>query len=319
MYVKIEGFESILVTSCVAFVPSAIAQVTDITTVADVNGSLAEKFFYMFSKNNDILYAFQMNMYREVTSITTVGDTAGSLNSTYFLMKEPDGTGHYFWFNVSAGGSDPAPSVPAGYTNGHVVAITTGDADTVVAGLLNTVINGVTGFDSTVASAIITVTNSADGDATDALDGTGTPNQPTLFTIATTQSGSVNPYDIVAENATIVQVPFVQNDIADDIAIALDLAIDAQVDFGTSTTANVITVTNAAAGKSSRPRDTGTGFTFAETTAGKGTFTSPPTLYKIIGKTFIPPSQSQPQHEQYLNMRNISIIVPVESIYFFEE
>jgi len=36
----------------------------------------------------------------QVQTIATVADSAGSLNDTYFFLFEPDGTGHYFWFNI---------------------------------------------------------------------------------------------------------------------------------------------------------------------------------------------------------------------------
>ncbi len=42
----------------------------------------------------------------EVTEITTVADIAGSLNDTYFLLDTPT-TDYYVWMNVNAAGTDP--------------------------------------------------------------------------------------------------------------------------------------------------------------------------------------------------------------------
>lgn len=43
----------------------------------------------------------------EVTQITTVADVAGSLNSKYFLLDSPS-TDYYVWYNVATLGVDPA-------------------------------------------------------------------------------------------------------------------------------------------------------------------------------------------------------------------
>lgn len=45
---------------------------------------------------------------KEVTDITTVADVAGSLNNTYFYLNSAsDERQYYVWFNVSGGGTDP--------------------------------------------------------------------------------------------------------------------------------------------------------------------------------------------------------------------
>ena len=42
----------------------------------------------------------------EVSTVTTVADVAGSLNDTYFLFDSPS-TDYYVWYDVAAGGTDP--------------------------------------------------------------------------------------------------------------------------------------------------------------------------------------------------------------------
>ncbi|KKM85863.1 hypothetical protein LCGC14_1284750, partial [marine sediment metagenome] len=118
----------------------------------------------------------------EVTDITAVADVAGSLNSTFFLLDAP-GTGYYVWFDVSSGGVDP---LVAGRT-GITVAITTGDADTVVAGSMITAIGAVADFGTSVIGAVVTVTNAAVSSVADAVDDS---SAPTGFTFLVTTQGT---------------------------------------------------------------------------------------------------------------------------------
>jgi hypothetical protein len=46
----------------------------------------------------------------EVTTVTVLADVAGSLNNVYFTLLQPSpGTGFYVWYNVNGAGTDPAP------------------------------------------------------------------------------------------------------------------------------------------------------------------------------------------------------------------
>ncbi|KKM79173.1 hypothetical protein LCGC14_1352580 [marine sediment metagenome] len=66
--------------------------------VADVGGAIVNSN----STNLDD------NGVREVTDVTTGADIAGSLNSTFFNLDTP-GLDYYVWYNVSGGGVDPNP------------------------------------------------------------------------------------------------------------------------------------------------------------------------------------------------------------------
>lgn len=44
----------------------------------------------------------------ETADITTVADVAGSLNSKYWLLNGADGTNWYIWYNINSAGVDPA-------------------------------------------------------------------------------------------------------------------------------------------------------------------------------------------------------------------
>jgi hypothetical protein len=70
----------------------------------------------------------------EVTSITCVADIAGSLNDTYFFLNSPT-TAYYVWFDVAAGGTDPLipgrTAIPVALGSGDVdtaVALATASA-----------------------------------------------------------------------------------------------------------------------------------------------------------------------------------------------
>jgi len=61
--------------------------------------------FYSPNPNGEIVPVFH-----EKTSITTVADVGGSLNNKYFFMNEPaGGNGIYVWYNVNSAGVDPGP------------------------------------------------------------------------------------------------------------------------------------------------------------------------------------------------------------------
>jgi hypothetical protein len=107
----------------------------------------------------------------QVQTITCVGDTALlPLNNKYFFFYDSAGAKHYAWFNVAAGGVDPAIS---GYT-AHVVAISALASSTTVASALRTVLDSVTGFDSTVSGYTVTLTHTVTGYATLAHDAQAT-------------------------------------------------------------------------------------------------------------------------------------------------
>lgn len=75
-----------------------------------------------------------------VQTITTVADVAGSLNNKYFFINGAQASGgnaYYVWFNVSSGGTDPM--VPGKI--GIEVAIVTGDTASDVATALAAELN----------------------------------------------------------------------------------------------------------------------------------------------------------------------------------
>ena len=96
----------------------------------------------------------------ENTQVTCLGDVAGSLNNKYFWLYSKTKS-YYAWYNVSAGGSDPNPAIPAGGPTTKVgveIAITTGDADTVVCSKSQIILNAVPEFNvSDLGSAVLQI------------------------------------------------------------------------------------------------------------------------------------------------------------------
>lgn len=81
-------------------------------------------------------------------SVKTVADVASSLNNTYFDLNTPT-TEYYVWFNVGAGGTDPAI---AGKT-GIEVALTANDAASVVASAIQVAVDAEADFSSIVSTS----------------------------------------------------------------------------------------------------------------------------------------------------------------------
>lgn len=101
----------------------------------------------------------------EVTTITNVAAASITTGQYFTINSASDATEYYVWFNKDAGGGDPTP---AGKT-AIPVAITTGDTDIVIGGLVHAAINALGDFNSVDnADGTVTVTNAAVGATTDA-------------------------------------------------------------------------------------------------------------------------------------------------------
>lgn len=116
----------------------------------------------------------------QIQDVTTVADIADSLDGTYFLLNSPT-EAHYFWISTSGGSAtDPGLGVPVPadlllndqLKTSHIVSITTGDTAVAVAGVLDGVISGLSDFNTLLAAPLITVTNTINGACDTAVDGT---------------------------------------------------------------------------------------------------------------------------------------------------
>jgi len=123
--------------------------------------------------------------------ILTVADVAASLNDKYFIIHQANvaKTKHYFWFNVAAGGTDPA--VPN--ATGHEIAIASGATAGAVATAANSVINALAWVNSVISSTDAThieVTLVDNGETWWARDAWQTADQ-TGFSFVNVQKGRV--------------------------------------------------------------------------------------------------------------------------------
>lgn len=117
---------------------------------------------------------------KEVTEITCVADIAGSLNSKYFYINSASNSRQYYvWYNVNSLGVDPAISGKIGIQ----VAVATGAAAATVATATKVALDSQLDFVATVGTTKVTVTNSNNGNATDATA------QTSGFTVAVTTQG----------------------------------------------------------------------------------------------------------------------------------
>ena len=131
----------------------------------------------------------------QVQDITCVADIANSLDGTYFLISSPT-VSYYLWISTSGGSAtDPGLTFPADLMEngvlrtGAMVSVTTGDADTAVATAVDGILTGLAGtpFATVLAAPTITITNSATGACDAVVDGAA----PTGFTIpAVTTAGA---------------------------------------------------------------------------------------------------------------------------------
>ncbi|KKN27830.1 hypothetical protein LCGC14_0860510 [marine sediment metagenome] len=131
----------------------------------------------------------------EVTTVTCVADVAGSLNDTYFEFDVMLAAGtlkkYFVWFNINAAGVEPTPA-PVAYGDARtaaVVAEATNATANAIAAAIQLVIDALT--DVTCAnpgapSPTLTITNDQNGAVDDSHEGAG---DPTGFTFLTSTNG----------------------------------------------------------------------------------------------------------------------------------
>jgi hypothetical protein len=98
----------------------------------------------------------------EVSTVDTTGLTAAGLADKYFLLSGASG-GFYVWFNLDAGGVDPAvanrTAVP--------VAIATGNTVAQIATAIAAALDALADFDAAAVVNVVTITDAATGARTD--------------------------------------------------------------------------------------------------------------------------------------------------------
>jgi hypothetical protein len=118
--------------------------------------------------------------------ITAKADVAGSLNNKFFVIHEPSTQAkHYFWFDVDAGGVDPA--VPN--ATGHAIAISANDDAATVAAATQAVVDALLWISASVSGVNISCEMASEGYAYSARDAIKTADK-TGFKFEVSQYGS---------------------------------------------------------------------------------------------------------------------------------
>jgi hypothetical protein len=145
---------------------------------------------------------------KETVDVTTVADVAGSLNNTYFIIYGANTTNagttttsYYVWMNVADAGSDPAP---AGIDSGIAVVLDTGDSVNNVAIAIAATVNTSASnhFTATSAGGVVTVTNVVSGNVSDATD-TGLTGFTITITTHGTDSNFYNQFTLPISSSSI--------------------------------------------------------------------------------------------------------------------
>ena len=134
------------------------------------------------------------HMAAEVTTITCVADVAGSLDNTYFEFDVMLAAGtikkYFLWIDVDAAGGAPTPA-PVAYGDARTAAevdISSNDSANTIAAAIKLVIDAlddVTCANPGAPSPTLTITNDQNGAVDDTHDGTGA----TGFTFVTSTNG----------------------------------------------------------------------------------------------------------------------------------
>lgn len=150
--------------------PTPINLTADITATSNIITNIAP--------NTDSLAIGQTIIGSYQFTVTTVADVAGSLNNKYFLLNAAGNVERYYvWFNVNAAGINPniANRVPL------QVNLSTNANANAVASAIAAIVNPLADFAAAAVGNVVTVTNSATGDADIARNGSGLGNPNFVF------------------------------------------------------------------------------------------------------------------------------------------
>ena len=239
-----------------------IVETSTIICQADSGGSLSGKYFDMEDVTGLVRVWFDSGAgagVAEETSITTVADSGDSLDGKYFLIYDDVGSVEV-WINTS-GGSATAPGVGA---RAIEVAITTGDADTVVATAVQTAVNADSKFSATVLGSVVTIVDASVGTRVDAAD------VDSGFTVLVTVPGvnaSLEPTVTPPERA--LPVVFTEGATADALATLLAAALTADASYTATATTDTVTVVDNHTGVRVEAVDVDTGWTISGDGLGK--------------------------------------------------
>lgn len=166
----------------------------------------------------------------EITDITAVADVSDSLDGTYFLLQDVAGS-VAFWIDTDDSGTTIPGGAAAADRAVEITTIATDDSAATIAGLLETAIHADSKFTASSASTICTVTNVDLKALTDAADGdTGFSFSTTTqgSDLATPPTGAI--WTAIA-SGNKAQADIVTDTTAAQVAARVELAVDALSGF----------------------------------------------------------------------------------------
>lgn len=140
----------------------------------------------------------------QVSTVNLASLTPAGLANKYFLISSPT-VDYYVWFNLDAGGVDPAVASRTAIA----VAVSTGDTATQMATAASAAIDALAAFVSTAGTTIITITNAVSG----AAGATAAGNSGAVATVTVTGANSAIPVAVITVPATAnFQIPLYQGE-----------------------------------------------------------------------------------------------------------
>ena len=263
-----------------------LPEITDVTTVADVGGSLSGTHFLLDSPTTAYYVWMDVATRAETSVISFVGVASGAsflgggAPGLYWSFGDgPIAAGgtalpFYVWYDVTdlgGGNTDPTP-FPA--TEGITVAILAADTATAVMTKTDAALNAflhlgstaiVTSSPGTPGASDLTMTIIVLGAAADAAAATAGGAGVAIGAITQGLNVAVDPS---VAGRTGITVPIIAEDTDISVATATQAAIDAEGDFGASVLGAVVTVTNAAVNDVPDAVAGTTGFTILVTQQG---------------------------------------------------
>lgn len=258
--------------------------------------NMADPLAYLFDSNPDVPNAYETTRIEcladmvtpavpEVVSVTTVPDTAGSLHLKYFILYDDVGSVGV-WYDIdNAGGTAPAGALAAARQI-EISTVNSNDDEFNVAQKTQVVIEADAKFAATVASNVVTVTNSVGGARTDATVGDsgftiGISTQgvnaisslndkyfvlyddvgSVAFWFDVDNGGSPMPTGAGSANRQVEINTIAQGDVATAIATKVAAAVNADVKFGAVASGIYVTVTDASFGARTDATSGNSGFT----------------------------------------------------------
>lgn len=229
-----------------------------VVAIADVSGSLQNKYF-LFSSTTTDYYVWYDTTLPAVAEITGVQIPSAPLTGQYFLLNSAFPQAYYVWYDVDGGGGDPMPGGTA-----IPVSILSADTPTDIATATAAAIALTGDFSASSLTNTVTITDLTAGAVNDAID------FDTGFLIITTTQG-VDPVvatDPIVAGRTGVPIAYSLNDTANTIASLTQIEIDAISNVTATVLTDTVTVTNDINGNITDATDFNTGFTVSTTTQG---------------------------------------------------